>query len=119
MLTNSRFCSIADNLLEAQAIITDNAGSPKPPTLKGPGWQRDRWSLLSFEAILKSRTKNELSIINVFLFQIFEHLFISIYFHAQLFIVVSTDLPMCGTGDHCRPHTDISGDEFVKASTGP
>ena len=22
---------------------------------------------------------------------------------------------MCDTGDHCRPHTDISGDEFVKA----
>jgi len=38
---------------QAQAIITDNAGSPKPPALKG---------------------------------------------------------------DHCRPHTDISGDEFVKAT---
>ena len=68
-------CEVFDNLLEAQAIITDNAGSPKPPALKGSGWQRDRWSLLSFEAILKSRTKNETLFVIRSLFQIFEHLY--------------------------------------------
>lgn len=69
---NFRFYS-ADNLLEAQAIITDNAGSPKPPALKGR-WQRDRWSLLSFEAIL-SRTKNETLCVIHILFQIFEDIY--------------------------------------------